>query len=181
MGKDYYQILNIQPDANEEEIKKAYKRLALKLHPDKNSAVDAEDRFKEIKEAYEVLSDKSKRDKYDRFGEEGLNASHHPAQQTFASSYTYVNRNPYESDITPEEILNMLFNGGLGNRRWQYGGQSSYQTRFQRRAHHHSSANNNNHDQQEQEISPGLNFIVQMLPVLIFVGLAITSFLENHI
>lgn len=180
MGKDYYKILNIQVDANEEEIKKAYKKLALKLHPDKNSAADAEDRFKEIKEAYEILSDKNKRDKYDRFGEEGLHADTNIRHTAPQSSYTYVRR--YDSDITPEEIFNMLFNGGFASTRWQYGG-STYQQhhrRSQQHHHRHSSANNHYHnDQQEQEISPGLNFIVQLLPVLIFVALLLTSFLES--
>jgi len=72
MGKDYYKILGIAKDANDEEVKKAYRKLALKYHPDKNKDSNAEEKFKEIAEAYEVLSDKKKRDTYDRFGEEGL-------------------------------------------------------------------------------------------------------------
>lgn len=57
MGKDYYSILGISRDAKEDEIKKAYRKLALKYHPDKNSSPQAEERFKEIAEAYDVLSD----------------------------------------------------------------------------------------------------------------------------
>lgn len=72
MGKDYYQILGLQKSAKDDEIKKAYRKLALKYHPDKNKAPGAEDKFKEIAEAYEVLSDKKKRDVYDRYGEDGL-------------------------------------------------------------------------------------------------------------
>lgn len=72
MGKDYYQILGLQKSAKDDEIKKAYRKLALKYHPDKNKAAGAEDKFKEIAEAYEVLSDKKKRDVYDRYGEDGL-------------------------------------------------------------------------------------------------------------
>lgn len=72
MGKDYYRILGIQRGATDEDIKKAYRKLALKYHPDKNKTPGAEDRFKEVAEAYEVLSDKKKRDVYDRFGEDGL-------------------------------------------------------------------------------------------------------------
>ncbi|XP_037931994.1 dnaJ protein homolog 1-like [Teleopsis dalmanni] len=72
MGKDYYKILGINKNATEEEIKKAYRKLALKYHPDKNKSPQAEERFIEIAEAYEVLSDKSKRDIYDQYGEEGL-------------------------------------------------------------------------------------------------------------
>lgn len=72
MGKDYYKILGIAKGANDDEIKKAYRKLALKYHPDKNRAAGAEEKFKEIAEAYEVLSDTKKREVYDKFGEEGL-------------------------------------------------------------------------------------------------------------
>lgn len=72
MGKDYYKILDIKKGATDDEIKKAYRKLALKFHPDKNKNPGAEERFKEVAEAYEVLSDKKKRDVYDQFGEEGL-------------------------------------------------------------------------------------------------------------
>lgn len=72
MGKDYYSILGISRTATEDEIKKAYRKLALKYHPDKNKTPEAEEKFKLIAEAYEVLSDKKKRDVYDQFGEEGL-------------------------------------------------------------------------------------------------------------
>lgn len=72
MGKDYYKALGISRGATEDEIKKAYRKLALKYHPDKNKSKEAEEKFKEIAEAYEVLSDKKKREVYDQYGEEGL-------------------------------------------------------------------------------------------------------------
>ena len=72
MGKDYYKILGVHRNADVNEIKKAYRKLALKVHPDKNKSPDAEEMFKEISEAYEVLSDKEKRKIFDDFGEEGL-------------------------------------------------------------------------------------------------------------
>uniref|UniRef100_UPI0037E79150 dnaJ homolog subfamily B member 5 n=1 Tax=Semicossyphus pulcher TaxID=241346 RepID=UPI0037E79150 len=71
-GKDFYKVLGVLPDSNEDEIKKAYRKMALKFHPDKNSDADAEDKFKEIAEAYEILTDPKKRSIYDQFGEEGL-------------------------------------------------------------------------------------------------------------
>lgn len=71
MGKDYYQTLGIPKGSNEEEIKKAYRRMALRFHPDKNKDANAEEKFKEIAEAYEVLSDPKKRLVYDQLGEEG--------------------------------------------------------------------------------------------------------------
>lgn len=72
MGKDYYKILGVARSANDDDIKKAYRKLALRYHPDKNKSAEAEEKFKEVAEAYEVLSDKKKRDIYDKFGEEGL-------------------------------------------------------------------------------------------------------------
>lgn len=74
MGKDYYKILGVDKGASEDELKKAYRRLAVKHHPDKNpdNRAAAEEKFKEIAEAYDVLSDKDKREIYDMYGEEGL-------------------------------------------------------------------------------------------------------------
>lgn len=74
MGKNYYNILGINTEASDDEIKKAYRKMALKFHPDKNKDPNAEDKFKEIAEAYEVLSDPKKRSIYDQCGEEGLKA-----------------------------------------------------------------------------------------------------------
>ncbi len=65
---DYYEILGVSRDAEKSDIKKAYRKLARKYHPDVNQAADAEDKFKEVNEAYEVLKDKDKRQAYDRFG-----------------------------------------------------------------------------------------------------------------
>ncbi|MBN1484486.1 MAG: molecular chaperone DnaJ [Chloroflexia bacterium] len=70
--RDYYDVLGVSRGAGPDEIKKAYRRLARQYHPDVNKADDAENRFKEINEAYEVLSDEQKRAAYDRFGHAGL-------------------------------------------------------------------------------------------------------------
>ncbi|KAJ1909622.1 Molecular chaperone (DnaJ super) [Tieghemiomyces parasiticus] len=74
MAKDYYQILGITRDATDDQIKKAYRTMALKWHPDRNKDTTeaAGHKFKEVSEAYEVLSDKNKRAIYDQYGEEGL-------------------------------------------------------------------------------------------------------------
>jgi molecular chaperone DnaJ len=72
MRKDYYEVLSVQRNASAEDLKKAFRRLAMKYHPDRNKDDGAESRFKEIGEAYEVLSDAEKRAAYDRFGHAGL-------------------------------------------------------------------------------------------------------------
>lgn len=74
--KDYYEVLGLSRTASEDEIKRAYKKLAMKHHPDRNPGdVSAEEKFKEVKEAYEILSDAQKRSAYDQFGHAGVDAS----------------------------------------------------------------------------------------------------------
>lgn len=72
--RDYYEILGIDRSANENDIKRAFRKKAMEYHPDRNKSPDAEEKFKEVNEAYEVLSDPSKKSTYDRFGHEGLNS-----------------------------------------------------------------------------------------------------------
>ncbi|MCK5055359.1 MAG: DnaJ domain-containing protein, partial [Candidatus Aminicenantes bacterium] len=74
--RDYYEILGVSGNATPEEIKKAYRQLALKYHPDRNQGnPEAEEKFKEASDAYSVLADAGKRQTYDRFGHDGLKMS----------------------------------------------------------------------------------------------------------
>ena len=71
--RDYYDVLEVKRGSSQDEIKKAYRKAALKYHPDRNpNNKEAEEKFKEAAEAYEVLSDDTKRQRYDQFGHEGL-------------------------------------------------------------------------------------------------------------
>src|SRR5947209_2145238 len=86
--RDYYEVLGVRREADDEEIKKAYRQLAMKYHPDRNVGdAEAEENFKEAAEAYEVLRDPEKRQRYDRYGHaglDGLNVPHfHDAQNVF--------------------------------------------------------------------------------------------------
>ncbi|MDD3420413.1 MAG: molecular chaperone DnaJ [Candidatus Gastranaerophilales bacterium] len=80
MSQDYYEILGVEKTASKDEIKRAFRQLARKYHPDVNDAPDAEEKFKQLGKAYEVLSDDEKRAVYDRYGEQGIN------QQGFGQS-----------------------------------------------------------------------------------------------
>jgi len=76
--RDYYEALGVSKSATKEEIKSAYRKLALQYHPDRNKSPDAEEKFKEISEAYAVLSDDEKRRQYDMFGHAGIGAKYSP-------------------------------------------------------------------------------------------------------
>ena len=72
---ELYDILGVSRSSSEQEIKKSYRKLAMKYHPDRNKAPEAETKFKKISMAYDVLSDKEKKEKYDNFGLDGLQSS----------------------------------------------------------------------------------------------------------
>jgi DnaJ-class molecular chaperone len=124
MGKDYYHILGLSKSATDDEIKKAYRKLALKYHPDKNKSPEAEEKFKLLAEAYEVLSDKKKRDIYDQFGEEGLKGGGGGSGGGFGGGgsgphFTYSfhgdPRQTFAQFFGTENPFEMFFNmGGLG-------------------------------------------------------------------
>jgi len=106
--RDYYEILGVSNDAADDEIKKSYRRLAMKFHPDRNTDdAGAEEKFKEAKEAYEVLKDPDKRAAYDRFGHEGVRGG--PAGGGGFSSEGF-------SDIFGD-VFGDIFGGGGGGRR----------------------------------------------------------------
>lgn len=136
--RDYYDILGVDKGASADEIKKAYRKLALKYHPDRNKEADAESKFKEINRAYEVLSDSKKRQTYDQFGAAAFDGSagagmggnpfagfggfgQGPFTYTYSTSGGANGQNPFESggfDFSdPFEIFEQFFGGGFSRAR----------------------------------------------------------------
>ncbi len=109
--RDYYEVLGVSKDASDDEIKKAYRKLAIKYHPDKNPGdKEAEAKFKEVNEAHDVLSDKQKRARYDQFGHAGVGG---------ASGNPFAGGNPFG------EGGNFNFNGQTFN--FDFGGAGGFE------------------------------------------------------
>ncbi|XP_040034151.2 dnaJ homolog subfamily B member 12a [Gasterosteus aculeatus] len=144
--KDYYQILGVEKTASEEDLKKAYRKLALKFHPDKNHAPGATDAFKAIGNAYALLSNTEKRRQYDQYGEEPS----HPTRQR--------NHRDFEADISPEDLFNMFFGGGF----------PSSNVHVYRNGRMHF-AHQNRPERREQQREGGLALFVQLMPILILI------------
>ena len=120
--RDYYEVLGVERGAPQDEIKGAFRKLAFKYHPDRNKAPDAEERFKEISEAYGVLSDPEKRQQYDAFGFEGIRGRY--------TNEDIFNRTVFrdifsEFGFNVEDLFTRVFGGGFGG----FGGFNFQQTR----------------------------------------------------
>uniref|UniRef100_A0A3Q2Y679 DnaJ heat shock protein family (Hsp40) member B12b n=1 Tax=Hippocampus comes TaxID=109280 RepID=A0A3Q2Y679_HIPCM len=140
--KDFYEILGVQKDASEDELKRSYRKLALKFHPDKNHAPGATEAFKAIGNAYAVLSSDNKRRQYDACGEE----RQHPSSQADSN---------FDADISPEDLFNMFFGGGYP--------ASAHQAYTNGRVHHQRP------QRRERPRDGGLALFVQVMPILILV------------
>uniref|UniRef100_A0A3B4DKM8 J domain-containing protein n=1 Tax=Pygocentrus nattereri TaxID=42514 RepID=A0A3B4DKM8_PYGNA len=145
--KDYYEILGVSKDASEDDLKKAYRKLALKFHPDKNHAPGATEAFKAIGNAYAVLSNTEKRKQYDLYGEEKVHQSRHGHSHR-----------GFEADISPEDLFNMFFGGGFPSSNVHV--YSNGRMRF---------GHNHRQERREQQRDGSLALFVQLMPILILI------------
>lgn len=156
--KDYYKVLGIARTADDSEIKKAYRKLALKMHPDKNQAPRSDEAFKVVSAAYKTLSEGNSRAAFDQHGADG------PAMSRGGGGGHY-----YEDDhINPDEIFNMFFGGGFPSqrmRRTQFRHYSTHQ--------HHQRRHQNHHGEHEQTGNAGV--WIQFMPLLVLIGLSLVS------
>jgi molecular chaperone DnaJ len=112
--RDLYEVLGVQKKASREEIRKAYRQLAIKHHPDRNpGSNDAEERFKEATEAYEILADERKRQSYDQYGFAGLSGMGQPTAQDFSTIFQGFE--DIFGDVSG--IFDSFFGGGGSRRR----------------------------------------------------------------
>src|SRR5688572_32648348 len=119
--RDYYEILGVSKGSSQDEIKKAYRKVAMQFHPDRNPGDKAaEEKFKEAAEAYEVLSDADKRAQYDRFGHAGLSGN---GRGGYGGGQHMEDIFSQFGDIFGDDIFGNFFGGGGGARRG--GGQRS--------------------------------------------------------
>ena len=158
--KDYYEILGIEKQAAEVDIKKAYKKLALQFHPDKNSAPGADEAFKMIGNAFAILSDPQKRKQYDTYGSEDPSRSNvRSYERGFYRTSDYTRG--FEAEISPEDLFNMFF--GSGN--------LYAETPFRRQRHQRQGG----HQTHTTHEAGGYGVVLQMMPVIILISLSLMS------
>ncbi|XP_033840912.1 dnaJ homolog subfamily B member 14 [Periophthalmus magnuspinnatus] len=157
--KDFYDVLGVSKDASEDELKRAYRKLALKFHPDKNHAPGATDAFKKIGNAYAVLSNADKRRQYDVSGGEEPSGTSH----TNGGGFDF--HRGFEADITPEDLFNMFFGGGFpsSSPHTFSNGRSSYS--------HHT----NRHERTNDRGDGGFSMFIQIMPVLVLILVSVLS------
>jgi len=116
-NRDYYEILGVSRNASRVEIKDAYRRLALHHHPDRNKSAEAEERFKEVSEAYAVLSNDEKRQQYDQFGRSGIESRYAPEDIFRGVSFEDIFQG-YRVDVAYGEQFNSLKPARLHSFSW---------------------------------------------------------------
>uniref|UniRef100_UPI00398F8D15 dnaJ homolog subfamily C member 18 n=1 Tax=Pristiophorus japonicus TaxID=55135 RepID=UPI00398F8D15 len=165
--RNYYEILGVGRSADEEDLKRSYRKLALKFHPDKNCAPGATDAFKAIGNAYAILSNPEKRKQYDRRGEEPPTV-----RSPYANSSNYYRE--FEADITPEDLFNMFFGGRFptGNIHAYTNGRTTYTHIYRRRRRMNDRVEE---EEQDERIQGTYSAFVQLLPVFILVFVSLLA------
>jgi len=152
--RDYYKILGLEKDCTVEDVRKAYRKLSLKVHPDKNKAPGAEDAFKAVSKAFQCLSDAESRKRFDLVGSDEPPVYNRRAASTARS---YNGNGFYEDDIDPDEIFRNFFFGGMAPATTRQFGTFHFRTGGM----HHA------HGAQQGSGGSTVRMLVQLLPVLL--------------
>nr|XP_055032382.1 dnaJ homolog subfamily B member 14 [Misgurnus anguillicaudatus] len=159
--KDYYEVLGSSKDATDEELKKAYRKLALKFHPDKNHAPGATEAFKKIGNAYAVLSNPDKRRQYDEYG------GNEPSSPSQSSHGGFDFHRGFEADITPEDLFNMFFGGVFPS-------QNTH-TFANGRAQYSHQTNQTRGERAEERGDGGFSMFIQLMPIVVLILVSVLS------
>ncbi|KAJ6518868.1 hypothetical protein C8R45DRAFT_1057638 [Mycena sanguinolenta] len=178
---EYYEILAVKRDCDEAEVKKAYRKLALALHPDKNGAPGADEAFKLVSKAFQVLSDPQKRASYDRSGSdpEDRSAGMRP------SGFQSFNGGGGEGELSPEDLFNMFFGGpgagGFGNNGFGgFGGGPVFTMNFGPGGFRTTRMGGGGQRQQQQGgNAEQRSTFMQLLPLILLFGFSLLSALPN--
>lgn len=168
--KSHYEALGLKKNATDSEIKKAYRKLALQLHPDKNTAPSAENAFKALNAAYDCLSDERKRQVYDAYGAEASEQMAHDQDNgrgDAGSGFGFHRRGHGHGDISPEDIFNMFFQGGMP------GGPRVF---FNRRGgFHRQEQRQPDTEARTQTTANPFQQLFQLLPILLLIVMSLSN------
>ncbi|KAF9152207.1 hypothetical protein BG015_005627 [Linnemannia schmuckeri] len=184
-GGDFYKVLGVKKDATDIEIKKAYRKLALQMHPDKNGAPGADEAFKVVSKAFTVLSDPQKRAIFDQHGPEDGRSSgvNYDRPRPTAQQYYSRRGGGYGEEISPEDLFNIFFGGGGFGGSFQTGGYGA-RTRAQQTQYHHARQEQfrRQHQQQRQQRQNSqqnqdfnVGNLIQLLPLILLIVVSMTS------
>lgn len=160
--KDFYEILGVTKESTDIDIKKAYKKLALQLHPDKNKAPGSIEAFKIVGNAAAILTDAEKRKSYDLYGADDQNTN---LRARRGQNHEYAYARGFEADVTAEELFNMFFGGGFPN-------QQNVYMRQQRRFPTERQQQRQGQGEQQQS---GYAALINLLPILLLITLSMMS------
>ncbi|KAF9354732.1 hypothetical protein BGX26_007409 [Mortierella sp. AD094] len=179
-GGDFYKVLGVKKDATDSEIKKAYRKVALQMHPDKNGAPGADEAFKIVSKAFTVLSDPQKRAIFDQHGPDEGRSSRVNYDRANPTGQQFGRRGMQGDDISPEELFNMFFGGGgFGGSFHSTNARSRTQNHQQRQEHYRQQ-----HQFQRQQranatnngdLGSNLGSLIQLMPLLLLILVTLTS------
>ncbi|KAG0324925.1 hypothetical protein BGZ99_001284 [Dissophora globulifera] len=183
-GGDFYKVLGVQKDASDTDIKKAYRKLALQMHPDKNGAPGADEAFKIVSKAFTVLSDPQKRAVFDQHGPDDGRGSSVNYDRASPSAQHFRNGRRGE-EVSPEELFNMFFGGGGGFRGGSFqtasafAGDGSDARSRARQAHYQQQYRQHFRQQRQQRPAGTAEFgfgnLIQLMPVILLIVVTMFS------